>query len=74
MSRPLTTEQRKHYNQRLASILDSIVRTHPDMRFSQILATFDFVVRDYEGHWKEEYYVEPDVILARVIEALGRVG
>lgn len=66
--------KRQHYNQKLVDILQTLVKSYPDMRFSQIIATFDFVMRDYEGHWKEEYYVEPNVVLARVVEALGRVG
>lgn len=63
---------RKGINQKLVDILQTLVKQNPHMRFSQILAAYDFVMRDFEGHWKEEFYVEPDVILERVTKALGR--
>lgn len=66
-------KNRQDLNQQLCTILSTLVGSYPDMRFSQILATFDFVMRDFEGHWKEEYYVEPDVILQRVKEAIERL-
>ncbi len=74
MSNYLTNEQRLKYNTQVVEILQTLVKQYPSMRFSQILATWDFVQRDMQGHWKEEYYVEPNVVLARVIEALGKVG
>lgn len=63
---------RKAINQKLVHILQDLVNKNPHLRFSQILASFDFVMRDFEGHWKEEFYVEPNVILERVQRALER--
>lgn len=74
---------RQPINQKLVDILQTLVKQYPDMRFSQILGAFDFVLSEYEPHasgeaelatrvWRDEFYAEPDVILARVKKALGR--
>ena len=68
---------RQASNQKLVDIIQTLVKQYPDLRFSQILQSFDFVVYNdlqYNGGpvWENEFYVEPDVILERVKKALGR--
>lgn len=63
-------------NIELVKILTDLVNTNPDLRFSQILANFDFVkqipqyhheVDEIIGHvWLDEYNLEPSELLERV--------
>lgn len=59
-------------NQELVKILDLLVQNNPELRFSQILANYGFInpAKDNEKEWLNEFYTEPDKVLARVNEKL----
>jgi hypothetical protein len=58
-------------NQELVKILDLLVQNNPDLRFSQILAVYGFVTTDNPAQdWLNEFYCEPEKVLARVNEKL----
>lgn len=75
----------KRYKANLALLeqLRGLIFAYPDMRFSQILGNFDFVKndRDYEVNgeslsppvWRDEYHLEPNVLLERVKAAISKV-
>lgn len=75
--------KRQVYNKTLCHLLRELVDKYPDMRFSQILSNFDFVVKKlvhYEGNdsgeehtWKDEYYLEPWELEQRVTETLKKL-
>lgn len=56
---------RQQANGELADILTYLIELNPDLRFSQILLAYEFVM-EYEN----EFYKEPQVILERVRKAL----
>lgn len=71
---------RHEANVELLVILTELVEKYPDLRFGQILSSFEFVdtlMVDNQygltdvGDWKNEFYVEPTVILERVKGTLG---
>ncbi len=63
---------RQQANQELVDILQYLVETEPDLRFSQILYNYGFVkpIRPARPElaldWQNEFYYEPTRILARV--------
>ena len=66
-----TVLKRQEYNRQILRILTDLVEKWPDGRFSQILLTSGAVREDgaYAGvpiHWKDEFYVESEVILKRM--------
>jgi len=67
MSQP--TSVRLHANLELLRILETYLRTYPDMRFSQALINLDMVQLD-----KDDFYTEPTELLKRVYQALEERG
>lgn len=57
-------------NTELLQILFDLVLKNPQLRFSQILNDYGFVIHNGIGlsdvGWEDEYYVEPAEILKRV--------
>ena len=62
-------------NLALLSLLEQAVSTHHDMRFSQILANFGYVISSVPNNltsdrtWKNEFYLESSDLLGRVAKA-----
>ena len=64
---------RQELNEELVGILNRLVQNNPTQRFSQILANFGFIDDSHNVDcWKNEYYVEPTVVLQRVINNLKK--
>lgn len=61
--------QRLHKNLELLRILESYLRTYPDMRFNQALSNLDMVRND-----KDDFYTEPTELMKRVYQALEERG
>lgn len=58
-------------NQELVKILDLLVQNHPELRFGQILANYGFINPSKDNQdWLNEFYTEPEKVLARVNEKL----
>ncbi len=63
-------------NQRLMDILNRLVQSEPDSRFGQILRNYGFIKEVRPGKpdlcldWQNEFYQEPEVVLARVEQRL----
>jgi len=72
-----SSEKRLKANLKLVEIIKTYAKKYPDLRFSQILANWDFVIRheDFvQSVWIDEYNVEPDVILERVKVSIKRIA
>ena len=66
-------------NLALVEILAAAIEKHPDMRFSQILLGFGFVLNQPMGSsqnmvWKDEYYLESSELLKRVKQLAEQIG
>lgn len=65
--------KRKAANKELVKILSEIIESQPSQRFSQILRNYGFIEElpsntqlPEASKWINEFYTEPDKILARV--------
>ncbi len=67
-------------NHELLAILSNYLEKHPDIRFSQALMNCYFVKQEdrrptisiYKDLiWRDEFYLESEVLLERVKEAMG---
>ncbi len=67
---------RQAVNQELVDVLQYLVETYPDLRFSQIMNIWGFVKEERPAmselsiSWQNEFYIEPNVILKRVKQRL----
>lgn len=67
---------RQAVNQELVDVLQYLVETYPDLRFSQIMNIWGFVKEERPARselsisWQNEFYTEPNVILKRVKQRL----
>lgn len=72
--------QRQDDNRDLLNHLSELIENNPDMRFSQILLAFGFVIIDEEVSsqeklvWKDEFNTEPSVVLNRVVKSRKKFG
>jgi hypothetical protein len=63
-------------NQELVDVLQYLVETYPDLRFSQIMNIWGFVKEERPAKhelsisWQNEFYVEPAVVIKRVKQRL----
>lgn len=63
---------RQEANRELVDILSELVEKHPDMRFGQLLE-YASIVRTRHlgpGDWQNEFYMEPQKLLERVVISL----
>lgn len=70
----MTLKQTLRYrsNKELVKLLEQLVESNPDLRFSQILSAFSFIkhrhlIGQAEIVWEDEFYKEPNEVLKRVI-------
>jgi hypothetical protein len=67
---------RKDHNLFLLNALELIINENPDLRFGQILQAYGFikVVQNSKGEieWINEFYEEPEKVISRVHEAIGK--
>lgn len=65
---------RQENNLLLLNRLYEIVLSEPDSRFGQILRNYGFINEENEGliYWTNEFYTEPEVVVARVEENIKR--
>ena len=68
---------RQANNKKLIALLQTLVDSYPDLRFSQILCNFEFVKHEIDSKgnssWRDEYYVEPEAVGERVDKAVQRI-
>ena len=65
-------------NMLLLQELERLIVLHSDLRFSQILQSYGFVKplrphKDALIEWQNEYYIEPQTILDRVMECITNI-
>lgn len=58
---------RQQANYQLVNLLHALVEKYPDLRFSQILLAFEFIIN------KDDFYSEPQLILERVENKLKEI-
>lgn len=70
-------QKRQQVNKQLVDLLAVLVDSYPSLRFSQILANFEFVKTEHDSRgyasWNDEYYAEPEIVHKRVSEAVQRI-
>lgn len=65
---------RQEANRELVDILSELVEKHPDMRFGQLLSYAEVVKTKLlePGDWRNEFNLESDKLLERVVIRLER--
>lgn len=64
--------KRLNANLQLLEMLNGLIHSYPELRFSQILNIFDFV-KQHNGAWVDEFYLEPDELSKRVCLAMDKI-
>jgi len=64
---------RKEANVRIVEILTNAIEMYPDQRFGQIMRNLDVIEEINESVWKDEFYLESEELLERVMDRLSEM-
>lgn len=69
-------KRRQQVNREIVRTISAMVESEPNLRFGQILACLDVVVKSRENPllWSDEFYLESVDLLERIKESSAKLG